>query len=105
SRCIYIHGTPEEKTIGRPASYGCIRMKSRDVTALYSQLPVGAVVEIVPDRLPDLPKAPKGTVFTLESPKPEPAPAGETDIPKEKPAETVRKNARPEDQPHFGRSA
>ena len=27
SRCIYIHGTPEEKYIGRPASYGCIRMK------------------------------------------------------------------------------
>ncbi|MBA2586164.1 MAG: L,D-transpeptidase, partial [Chthoniobacterales bacterium] len=23
NRCIYIHGTPEEKTIGRPASYGC----------------------------------------------------------------------------------
>ena len=42
SRCIYIHGTPEEKKIGRPASYGCIRMKSNDVTALYSQLPVGA---------------------------------------------------------------
>ncbi|MGZ5001661.1 MAG: L,D-transpeptidase family protein, partial [Chthoniobacterales bacterium] len=26
SRCIYIHGTAEEKNIGRPASYGCIRM-------------------------------------------------------------------------------
>src|SRR6476661_457883 len=52
ARCIYIHGTPEEKTIGRPASYGCIRMKSRDVTALYEQLPVGALVEIVPDKLP-----------------------------------------------------
>src|SRR2546421_5420618 len=31
-RCIYIHGTPEEKLIGRPASYGCIRMKSTDIT-------------------------------------------------------------------------
>ena len=31
SRCIYIHGTPEERYIGRPASYGCVRMKSRDV--------------------------------------------------------------------------
>ena len=29
-RYIYIHGTPEERTIGRPASYGCIRMSSRD---------------------------------------------------------------------------
>lgn len=52
SRCIYIHGTPEEKYIGRPASYGCIRMKSNDVVALYNQLPLGALVEIVPDRLP-----------------------------------------------------
>ncbi len=31
SRGIYIHGTPQEKSIGRPASYGCIRMRSRDV--------------------------------------------------------------------------
>jgi hypothetical protein len=105
SRCIYIHGTPEEKTIGRPASYGCIRMKSRDVTALYSQLPVGAIVEIVQDRLPDVPKAPKGAVFTLEPPKAEPTPASEPEVPKEKPAQTVRKNPKPEEQPHFGRSA
>jgi hypothetical protein len=56
-RCIYIHGTPEEKKIGRPASYGCIRMKSSDVAALYEQVPLGAVVQIVPDRLPRLVKA------------------------------------------------
>ena len=58
SRCIYIHGTPQEKTIGRPVSYGCIRMKSSDVTALYNQLPLGALVQIVPDRLPNVAKAP-----------------------------------------------
>jgi len=51
-RCIYIHGTPEEKKIGRPASYGCIRMKSKDVAELYNQVPLGAVVQITPDRLP-----------------------------------------------------
>jgi len=51
-RCIYIHGTPEEKKIGRPASYGCIRMKSKDVAELYAQVPVGAVVQIIPDGLP-----------------------------------------------------
>jgi lipoprotein-anchoring transpeptidase ErfK/SrfK len=56
SRCIYIHGTPQEKIIGRPASYGCIRMKSSDVTALYAQVPLGAFVQILPDRLPKLPK-------------------------------------------------
>jgi hypothetical protein len=58
SRCIYIHGTPEEKTIGKPASYGCIRMKSNDVTALYNQLPLGALVQIVADRLPKVTKTP-----------------------------------------------
>jgi hypothetical protein len=56
-RCIYIHGTPEEKKIGRPASYGCIRMKSKDVADLYNHVPLGAVVQIIPDRLPKLEKA------------------------------------------------
>ena len=55
-RCIYIHGTPEEKKIGRPASYGCIRMKSKDVAELYAQVPVGAVVRITPDGLPKMDK-------------------------------------------------
>jgi lipoprotein-anchoring transpeptidase ErfK/SrfK len=55
-RCIYIHGTPEEKKIGRPASYGCIRMKSSDVAALYDRIPLGALVQITPDRLPKLAK-------------------------------------------------
>ena len=46
-RGIYIHGTAEEYRIGRPASYGCIRMKSRDVVRLFDSVPVGARVEIV----------------------------------------------------------
>jgi lipoprotein-anchoring transpeptidase ErfK/SrfK len=46
-RHIYIHGTPEERNIGIPASYGCIRMKSRDVIELYNILGVGARVYIV----------------------------------------------------------
>ena len=45
-RYIYIHGTPEEHKIGRPASYGCIRMKSRDVIDLYRRVGVGADVKI-----------------------------------------------------------
>ena len=73
SRCIYIHGTPEEKLIGRPASYGCIRMKSNDITALYNQLGLGALVQIVPDRLPKAPKAPapkaSGTILAGEDEK------------------------------------
>src|SRR6266566_3619466 len=58
-RCIYIHGTPQEKTIGRPASYGCIRMKSSDVAELYNRVPLGAVVQIIPERLPKVAKAPR----------------------------------------------
>src|SRR5437879_5614241 len=54
SRCIYIHGTPEEKLIGRPASYGCIRMKSCDVAALYAQVPLGAIVQVTTEKLPKL---------------------------------------------------
>lgn len=46
-RDIYIHGTPEERTIGRPASYGCIRMRSTDIIRLYSIVGDGARVTIV----------------------------------------------------------
>ena len=67
ARCIYIHGTPQEKMIGKPASYGCIRMKSKDVTDLYSQLPVGAVVQVVTDKLPNVPKAKK--IYRLQAPE------------------------------------
>lgn len=45
-RNIYIHGTPEEHLIGRPASYGCIRMRSRDVVELFDMMPVGAMVQV-----------------------------------------------------------
>ena len=58
-RCIYIHGTPEEKTIGRPASYGCIRMKSSDVAALYDRVPLGTLVQITPEHLPKVAKTPR----------------------------------------------
>ena len=47
SRGIYIHGTPEERNIGRPTSYGCIRMRSRDVIALFDAVKVGARVQII----------------------------------------------------------
>jgi lipoprotein-anchoring transpeptidase ErfK/SrfK len=53
-RCIYIHGTPEERRIGRPASFGCIRMRSRDVIALYDFAHIGMHVTITPKRIRDL---------------------------------------------------
>lgn len=53
SRGIYIHGTPQEKLLGRPASYGCIRMKSYDVAVLCDRVATGATVRIIPDHLPE----------------------------------------------------
>ncbi len=52
SRLIYIHGTPEEARIGTPASYGCIRMRSRDVIALFDTVGVGARVEVSTAQFP-----------------------------------------------------
>ncbi len=45
-RRIYIHGTPEERNIGRPASYGCIRMRSTDIIDLYKHVGRGTPVLI-----------------------------------------------------------
>lgn len=50
-RYIYIHGTPEERNIGQRASYGCIRMKSRDVMQLYDIVGWGARVTILNEPL------------------------------------------------------
>lgn len=51
-RYIYIHGTPEERNIGQPVSFGCIRMRSRDVIELYDIVGVGARVLITPQPFP-----------------------------------------------------
>lgn len=68
SRCIYIHGTNEEKLIGKPASFGCIRMKSTDVFVLYNQLPLGTPVEIVQDRLPKAGNMADPQVYGFDAP-------------------------------------
>ena len=46
-RTIYIHGTPEERRLGAPASYGCIRMGSRDVADLFNRIGHGADVFVI----------------------------------------------------------
>jgi lipoprotein-anchoring transpeptidase ErfK/SrfK len=51
ARNIYIHGTPEERLIGRPASYGCIRMRSRDVAQLFGAVGLGTKIEVANARL------------------------------------------------------
>ena len=55
-RCIYIHGTPEERRIGRPASFGCIRMRSRDIIDLYDRIHIGTHVMITLRRIHDFVK-------------------------------------------------
>src|SRR6266550_78108 len=61
SRYIYIHGTPEERFTGMPASYGCIRMRSNDIISLYENVGVGAEVTIVDKPLADaVPGLPSG---------------------------------------------
>ena len=47
SRDIYIHGTPVEQLIGRPASFGCIRMRSRDIARLFSAVSVGTKIAVL----------------------------------------------------------
>lgn len=47
NRCIYIHGTNAERDIGKPASYGCIRMRSADVIDLYKAVGIGTKVQII----------------------------------------------------------
>jgi lipoprotein-anchoring transpeptidase ErfK/SrfK len=46
-RCIYIHGTPEERLLGAPVSWGCIRMRSKDVVRVFDKVEVGTKVEVL----------------------------------------------------------
>jgi lipoprotein-anchoring transpeptidase ErfK/SrfK len=55
-RCIYIHGTPEERRIGKPASFGCIRMRSRDIIDLYDRVHIGTHVLITLSKIHDFVK-------------------------------------------------
>ncbi|MDB3869956.1 L,D-transpeptidase [Candidatus Thioglobus sp.] len=45
-RYIYIHGSADEFTMGKPGSKGCIRMKNSDIINLYSQVQAGEEVDI-----------------------------------------------------------
>ena len=67
-RYIYIHGTPEERTIGRPASYGCIRMRSRDIIDLYRRVGVGAEVKVIRGPLYRIPPVVPGDGYAERQP-------------------------------------
>ncbi len=93
TRGIYIHGTTEEKRIGEPVSYGCIRMRSIDVVEIYDEIPMEASVTIIAEKLPRFPKysPPKPQIIVAAPPaKPTvPASAAPTLAPKTAPAATL----------------
>jgi hypothetical protein len=45
-RYIYIHGTADQSSIGKPASCGCIHLADADLIPLFDLLPVGTLVWI-----------------------------------------------------------
>lgn len=53
-RFIYIHGTPQESLLGTPASFGCIRMRSVDVSRLYDTILPGAKVVVSQTSIDDV---------------------------------------------------
>jgi hypothetical protein len=46
ARYIYIHGTGDEPTLGRPASHGCIHLAAQDLLPLFDVLSIGTLVWI-----------------------------------------------------------
>jgi lipoprotein-anchoring transpeptidase ErfK/SrfK len=45
-----IHGTSNPRSIGRPASHGCIRMHNADVEELFGLVAIGDAVELYAER-------------------------------------------------------
>ncbi|HEV8077538.1 MAG TPA: L,D-transpeptidase [Marinobacter sp.] len=45
-RFIYIHGTPDSEPMGIPLSHGCVRMRNKDLVALFARLQPGMPVLI-----------------------------------------------------------
>ena len=45
-RYVYIHGTPDERTLGVPASHGCVNMHNADLLELFEMVRAGTIVEI-----------------------------------------------------------
>src|ERR671933_139076 len=45
---IGFHGTSAENLVGQAVSHGCIRMRNRDVVALYEQVKLGTPVTVKP---------------------------------------------------------
>ena len=46
ARYVYIHGTGDQSSIGRPASHGCVHLSDRDLVKLFNNTSSGAMVWI-----------------------------------------------------------
>ena len=46
TREIYIHGTGDQNSLGKPASHGCVHFADADLIVLYDLLPTGTLVWI-----------------------------------------------------------
>ena len=45
---IGFHGTPAEQLVGQAVSHGCVRMRNKDIVALYDQVKLGTPVTVRP---------------------------------------------------------
>lgn len=52
-RYVYIHGCPDDDLLGLPGSHGCVKMRNREVAALFDQVEVGTRVWIGEGPLPE----------------------------------------------------
>lgn len=43
---VLLHGTPDQKSIGKAATHGCLRLRDEDIEWLYDYVPVGTKVYI-----------------------------------------------------------
>lgn len=46
-RYIYIHGCPDEDTMGVPGSHGCIKMRNADILQLFELVSAGTQVHLM----------------------------------------------------------
>lgn len=83
-RFIYIHGTTEEDRLGKPASYGCVRMSMSDVVHLFNEVNVGAKVVITKEPLPS-----SEPMVASANTKPSPIPAPPAPTPASMPSNSM----------------
>lgn len=50
----YLHGTPDEESLGTPASHGCVRMLNDDVVELATLVHDRAKPTLSPEQIPDV---------------------------------------------------